>query len=56
MTFDYNFYGVINETLVAISKANNPKYMQVDEAGNETMYPFEYYMQMLSDGFAASKE
>ena len=34
VTFDYNFYSIINETAMSIIKGNNPKYMRDDGAGN----------------------
>ena len=47
MTFDYGFYGIINKSLVEISKGNNPKYMQ-DE---NTLYDLSYYMNRLETRF-----
>jgi len=45
VTFDYAFYSVINETIIEISKSNNPKYMIDNGNGTYSMYPFEHYME-----------
>lgn len=54
-TFDYDFYGIINDSMINITKANNPKYMDVDEKGNPVMYSFDYYMNQLEAAFAAQR-
>jgi len=56
VTFDYNFFSVISETLIDISKANNPKYMLQNKDGTYTMYPFETYMHRLAERFAKVKK
>src|SRR5574344_183713 len=43
VSFDYVFYSVISKTLMDISKANNPKYMEADGK----MYSFDHYMNAL---------
>lgn len=52
VTFNYAFYNVITDSLMEVSKSNNPKYMNTDENGNKVMYSFEYYMGRLEDRFA----
>lgn len=54
VTFDYNFYKVIADTLQDISKANNPKYMIDNGNGTYSMYPFEHYMELLTERFAGA--
>lgn len=49
VTFDYNFYGIITETMIDISKANNPKYMQDDGNGNLSYYPLEHFLNTLKE-------
>ena len=51
VTFSYDFYDVIFQSLLEISKANNPKYMNTDENGNSVMYPFSYYMDNFENRF-----
>jgi len=51
VTFDYEFYGVINETLTEISKANNPKYMIDNGDGTYSMYTLDYYMENMEQRF-----
>lgn len=53
VTFNYGFYDMLQESLVDISKANNPKYMKDDGNGNLSLYPFEYYMEELEAAIAA---
>lgn len=43
VTFDYDFYDIIKDVMVDVSKANNPKYMQEDG----TLYPYSHYMEEL---------
>lgn len=45
VTFDYGFYNAITQSLMEISKGNNPKYMRQDAEGNATLYDFTYYME-----------
>lgn len=52
VTFDYDFYEVINSTLVDISKGNNPKYMKEKSDGSYELYDFEHYMEGLESSFA----
>lgn len=47
VTFDYGFYGLIQPSMVDVSKANNPKYMQDDGSGTLSLYPLDYYMESL---------
>lgn len=51
VSFDYGFYNVIRSTLVSISKANNPKYMD----DKQTIYPFDHFMQELEQQFAVQR-
>lgn len=51
VTFDYGFYDLITKRLVELSKANNPKYMQTDAAGNVSLYPLTYYLDLLEESF-----
>lgn len=53
VTFSYGFYGVINETLIDISKGNNPKYMKVNDDNSVSMYPLDYYMNKLEESVKA---
>ena len=55
VTFSWNFYDVINATLVNISKANAQKYMKQDENGNYVMYDFDYYMDKFEADLATYK-
>lgn len=58
VTFSYDYYGIVCKTLVNISKANNPKYMQADPKGTVTnsdgetvsLYPLDYYIDQLKEG------
>lgn len=54
VTFDYNFYGIINESLTEVMKGNNPKYMETDSEGNITIYSLDYYMENMSNRFMES--
>lgn len=47
VTFDFEFYPVMFNSMLEISKSNNPKYMK-DE---NTMYDFSYYMDNLKKAF-----
>jgi ABC-type glycerol-3-phosphate transport system substrate-binding protein len=49
VTFAYDFFSIMKSQLAAVSKGNNPKYMQTDESGNTTMYPLSYYMTSLEN-------
>lgn len=49
VTFDYNFYNIIKESLVDISKANNPSYMKKNSDGTTSMYPLDYYLNKLEE-------
>ncbi|MDD2647515.1 MAG: extracellular solute-binding protein [Eubacteriales bacterium] len=49
--FSYNLFNTVNPSLVAVSKANNPKYMKDDGAGGIVMYDLEYYMDSLRAAF-----
>ena len=51
VSFDYVFYSVMQKTLIAISKGNNPKYMQTDGQ----MYSLDYYMDALEKDFATER-
>lgn len=51
VSFSYGFYGIIDDSLTDISKANNPKYMQSDG----TMYDLEHYMNNLETAFASQR-
>ena len=51
VSFDYGFYGIITKTLLDISKANNPKYMETEDK----MYSFDYYMTELEKNFVEQK-
>jgi ABC-type glycerol-3-phosphate transport system substrate-binding protein len=51
VTFDYPFYSVIRDTLIEISKANNPKYMIDGGNGTYTMHSLDEYMQKMEDRF-----
>lgn len=51
VSFSYVFYDVIKQSLIDVSKANNPKYMQADG----TMYAFDYYMDALENSFASQR-
>ena len=53
VTFDYGFYDVLVPSMVDLSKANNPKYMQDDGAGNLSLYPLEYYLEALEGSIKA---
>lgn len=55
VTFDYGFYDTIVDTIVAISKGNNPKYMQDNGDGTYSLYDFWYYMSGLRDAFTVQK-
>lgn len=55
VTFDYVFYDVIVDTIVAISKGNNPKYMKDNGDGTFGLYDLEYYMNGLRDNIAMQK-
>lgn len=55
VTFDYNFFNLINPSLISVSKSNCPKYMKDDGNGGYTMYDFEYYMDGLKEAFAQQK-
>jgi ABC-type glycerol-3-phosphate transport system substrate-binding protein len=58
VTFDYVFYDLIKNSLIPVTKANNPKYMV---NSGEAMYPFDYYFSDTSNAnslrslFAAKK-
>lgn len=52
VTFDYGFYETIVPTLINVSKANNPKYMQDDGNGNVALYPLDFYMEELESNFS----
>lgn len=56
VTFDYSFYNVINDSLVQIMKGNAPKYMNADEDGNLSIYPFDFYMQEFSKRFDENRK
>ena len=47
VTFTFDFYNIMQACMLDISKANNPKYMQDDGAGNLSIYPFEHFMEAL---------
>ena len=44
VTFDYDFYAAFQSVIVDVSKANNPKYMTDDGAGNKTLTPLADFM------------
>ncbi len=54
VTFDYSFYGIINDSLTEVMKGNNPKYMETDSEGNTALYSLDYYMKNMSDRFKES--
>lgn len=57
VTFEqYNFFNMINPVLIATTKANNPKYMELQEDGTKKMYASSYYVQLLSDALRKQKE
>lgn len=56
VTFDYGFYKIIYNTLLQISKANNPKYMNDKGDGEVVMYDFDYYMDQLSAAFKEQRK
>jgi hypothetical protein len=60
VTFKYNFFGVMNATLIAISKGNNPdpakNYMDFTDPDNPKLYSFEHYMSICDDNFKKVKE
>ncbi len=47
VTFDYDFYGLVNAVIVDLSKANNPKYMIDDGAGGLKLATYDSFVQML---------
>lgn len=49
VTFNYGFYEAVTKTLLDVSKANNPKYMQTGEDGSVSLYPLDYYMNELRE-------
>ncbi len=49
VTFDYGFYDLILQSMVDLSKANNPKYMQDDGNGNLSLYSLDHYMEGLEN-------
>lgn len=51
VTFGYEFYGIVKESVTAVSKSSNPKYFKSDG----TMYDLEYYMSALESAFAAHR-
>ena len=53
VTFEFDFYNVIQKALTEISKGNNPKYMKDDGNGNLSLYPFEYYFAKLEESLEA---
>jgi ABC-type glycerol-3-phosphate transport system substrate-binding protein len=54
VTFDYDFYAIMNRTLTKISKANNPKYC--DQTVNPpVMYPFSTFLSELETNLVAGK-
>lgn len=55
ITFDYNFFSLIQPIIVSVSKANNPKYMQDDGKGNISAYPIEYYIESLKTAFSEQR-
>ena len=51
VTFDYGFYDLVTPSLLDISKANNPKYMQDDGNGELSIYPLDHFMEELENSF-----
>ena len=52
VTFDYAFYNIVTESLMNVSKGNNPKYMQDDGSGNLSLYPLSHYLEGLEVSIA----
>lgn len=56
VTFNYNFYGMITQTLTDISKGNNPKYMMQNDDGTVSLYPLEYYTNTLEESIVGNEQ
>lgn len=52
VSFDYIFYDVVTKEFIAISKANNPKYMPAENK----MYSLEYFMTNLENEFTKQRK
>lgn len=55
VSFNYAFYGKLNEAFVEISKANNPKYMVDDGAGGLKMVTLDEFMARLEARFESER-
>ncbi len=56
VTFSYDFYSPLTDALMAVSKSNNPKYMEEQADGSMRMYSFDYYMEQLKKGLTGEAE
>lgn len=55
VTFKYGFYNIINDSVTAVSKGNNPSYMDLTDKSNPKLYSFDYYMNLLKQKFLTAK-
>lgn len=55
-TFDYPFYQIVEQSIIPVAKANNPKYMKKISNNEVQMYSLNYYMKQFGDALEQSKK